>query len=127
MEDDGGGLFNIQISDDETEQHEEKASRRTGQSESEFQAVKRDYRIKVENGHIYEHITLPLSDDSKKAQIQEVMHAVEELYFFRRYQDAIDLVNKVLDPDQGGMVDDALRDTLTLYQSRCRQRLAAQE
>lgn len=44
-------LFNIQISDSE-EDKTEKKSKRTGQSEDDFQAVKSTYRAKVENGNV---------------------------------------------------------------------------
>lgn len=49
MDDEDGDILNIQLSD--TEVDENKADR-TGQTEADFQAVKRDYRAKVENGHV---------------------------------------------------------------------------
>lgn len=48
---DENDLFNIQVSDSEEDQVEKK-SKRTGQSEDEFQAVKNAYRAKVENGNV---------------------------------------------------------------------------
>ncbi|GFP56997.1 hypothetical protein TASIC1_0007048900 [Trichoderma asperellum] len=47
---DENDLFNIQVSDSEDDKVEKK-SRRTGQTEDEFQAVKNTYRAKVENGN----------------------------------------------------------------------------
>ncbi|KAL6864064.1 hypothetical protein J3F83DRAFT_187109 [Trichoderma novae-zelandiae] len=116
-------LFNIQVSDSE-EDKTEKKSRRTGQSEDDFQAVKSAYHAKVENGNIHETITLPLGPDANKQHVQEVIHAAEELYFFRRYQHVIDLVSKVLaiQGDKGGL-DEESRQLLSMYQSRCRQKL----
>lgn len=60
------GLFGIQLSDteDDTSPAEgdppktnaaEPPSTRTGQSEAEFQAVRREYRVKVENGEVCIH------------------------------------------------------------------------
>lgn len=48
---DENDLFNIQVSDSEDDKVEKK-SRRTGQTEDEFQAVKNTYRAKVENGNV---------------------------------------------------------------------------
>lgn len=47
-DDENGGLLNIHISD--SEEDTSKKTKRTGQTESEFLAVKRDYKAKVENG-----------------------------------------------------------------------------
>ncbi|KAK1247495.1 hypothetical protein MKX07_002404 [Trichoderma sp. CBMAI-0711] len=122
MSDGENDLFNIQVSDSE-EDKVEKKSKRTGQSEIDFQAVKNTYRAKVENGNIYETISLPLAPDANKQHVQEVIHAAEELYFFRRYQDVIDLVSRVLalEGDKGGL-DDESKQLLSMYQSRCRQK-----
>ncbi|RFU81193.1 hypothetical protein TARUN_1039 [Trichoderma arundinaceum] len=111
-------LFNIQISDSEDDKTEKK-SKRTGQTEEDFQAVKTTYHAKVENGNIYQTINLPLGPDANKQHVQEVLHAAEELYFFRRYQDVIDLVSQVLtlEGDKGGL-DEETRQLLSMYQSR---------
>ncbi|EGR45085.1 uncharacterized protein TRIREDRAFT_68948 [Trichoderma reesei QM6a] len=123
MSDGENDLFNIQVSDSE-EDKVEKKSKRTGQSEDDFQAVKSTYRAKVENGNIHETISLPLAPDANKQHVQEVIHAAEELYFFRRYRDVIDLVSRVLalEGDKGGL-DDESKQLLSMYQSRCRQKL----
>ncbi|KAL9479669.1 hypothetical protein ACSS6W_004455 [Trichoderma asperelloides] len=120
---DENDLFNIQVSDSEDDKVEKK-SRRTGQTEDEFQAVKNTYRAKVENGNIQQTITLPLEPGTNKQHVQEVLHAAEELYFFRRYQDVVDLVSRVLAPegDKGGL-DEETKQILSMYQSRCRQKL----
>ncbi|EHK39546.1 uncharacterized protein TrAtP1_006970 [Trichoderma atroviride] len=120
---DENDLFNIQVSDSEDDKVEKK-SRRTGQTEDEFQAVKNTYRAKVENGNIQQTITLPLEPGANKQHVQEVLHAAEELYFFRRYQEVVDLVSRVLTPegDKGGL-DEETRQILSMYQSRCRQKM----
>ncbi|KAL7796021.1 hypothetical protein V8C37DRAFT_18692 [Trichoderma ceciliae] len=116
-------LFNIQISDSEGDTTDKK-SRRTGQSEDDFQAVKSNYHAKVENGNIYQSISLPLGPDANKQNAQQLLHAAEELYFFRRYQHVIDLVSQVLtlEGDKGGL-DEETRQLLSMYQSRCRQKI----
>lgn len=54
MDDEDGGLLSIDIdiSEDDGETLEKKEARRTGQTEEAFQAVRRDYEIKVENGDV---------------------------------------------------------------------------
>lgn len=51
MDDEDGGILNIELSDDEVDVVKKKADR-TGQTEEDFQAVKRDYRVRVENGEV---------------------------------------------------------------------------
>jgi hypothetical protein len=51
MDDQDGGILNIEFSDDEVDVVKKKADR-TGQTEEEFQAVKREYRVRVENGEV---------------------------------------------------------------------------
>jgi hypothetical protein len=60
MDAEDGGLLNIELSDDEVD-HDAKASRRTGQSEEQFQAVKQSYHPKVENGNVSFLFTRPKS------------------------------------------------------------------
>lgn len=50
MDDEDGGLLNIEISDDEADT--KKKADRTGQTEEEFQAVRREYHAKIENGDV---------------------------------------------------------------------------
>ncbi|KAI9163048.1 hypothetical protein HJFPF1_04646 [Paramyrothecium foliicola] len=121
-DDDGNGLFNIEISDDEVDL-DEKAARRTGQSEEQFQAVKQNYHAKVENGDIYKSITLPLPPDATKPHFQEIIHALDELYFFRRYQEAMDFIGKVLAGGDGGQLDAETRGLLSVYEAKCKRRI----
>ncbi|KGQ09642.1 hypothetical protein BBAD15_g5026 [Beauveria bassiana D1-5] len=98
------GLLNIEVSDAEDTPAEKKA-KRTGQSEEAFQAVRKTYVTKVQNGDIYKHIKLPLQSGASNLDIQEVLHAVEELYFFRRYNEAIDFAAQVLQGESRAALD----------------------
>ncbi|POR37241.1 Uncharacterized protein TPAR_02555 [Tolypocladium paradoxum] len=127
--DDDGGILNIEISDNEDDQ---KKADRTGQTEAAFQAVKRDYRAKVENGEattqshtvqIYKSIKLPLGPGANKQHLQEVVHAVEELYFFRRYREALDFLATVQNDGSAKAFDNDTRKLLEVYEKKCRQKL----
>ncbi|KAF4452728.1 hypothetical protein F53441_4439 [Fusarium austroafricanum] len=84
------------VSSDEADEVEATKSRRTGQSEEAWLVVQKEYKVKVENGDIYQKIKLPLGPDASKMDIQEVIHAVEEHYFFRRYNEARQLACNAL-------------------------------
>lgn len=57
---------------------------------------------------------------------QDVIHAVEELYFHRTFQQAIDLVDRALDgPDGAASVDNDSRQLLETYREKCQRRLNA--
>ncbi|SPQ20974.1 b96b99dc-7258-460d-881a-4dee18790a95 [Thermothielavioides terrestris] len=88
---------------------------RTALSEAAFQALKRSYHPKVENGNIHETITLPPFSSASspqttntntttaplpKPEAQALLHAAEELYFFRRYADAAAFLRRVLGEDE---------------------------
>jgi len=158
------GLFAIQLSSDDEDgdnnngtssvQETTKADR-TGQSEAQFQHVKQTYRVKVESGELYNQIILPLTPPQpiptakqqqqlvSKPQAQALLHAVEELYFLRRYAEGADFVRRVFgdggDQDENGdeaesqggqeeeqqqrpRLDEDTRKTLRYYQKRCEER-----
>ncbi|PSR97077.1 hypothetical protein BD289DRAFT_426958 [Coniella lustricola] len=105
------GLFAISLSESESESEQTQQSSaapsrdRTGQTEEEFQAVKASYVAKVENGEIARtillHLPLPLSAQKvTKQEAQEILHAVEELYFYKRYEEAVAFISMVL-PSEG--------------------------
>ncbi|KAK8024624.1 hypothetical protein PG993_012690 [Apiospora rasikravindrae] len=102
---------------------------RTGQTEDEFQAVRRGYRVKVENGDIWKTIELPLGPSPKKNETQELLHAVEELYFFRRFEEGAAFARRALGEEQEATseatLDAGTRRLLKHYESRCRERSAA--
>lgn len=132
-----GGLFNISISDSEDGEDggidtshgiasSSKKSRehRTGQSEDAFRAVKSGYRAKVENGEVWKSVDVPLGTRRvPKHEGQELLHAVEELYFFRRFEEAISLVGRIFEGEGGGDgLDGDVRDLLRTYERRCNEK-----
>lgn len=59
------------------------------------------------------------------------MHAVEELYFYRRYDEAVAFVRKVLGDrgdgvDMAGGLDDESRALLRTYEGKCIDKMAGQ-
>ncbi|KAI0150912.1 hypothetical protein BJ166DRAFT_534689 [Pestalotiopsis sp. NC0098] len=138
MADFEAGLFSISISDgDDSAPEAAEPSKSTttakvpgtariAQSEDEFQAVKHGYRVKVENGELWKDIQLPLGDKVTKPEMQALLHAVEELYFFKRYDEGAAFVKRVLDSEgaSGGLDEDATK-LLRYYQSKCEEKAAA--
>ncbi|KAJ4022487.1 hypothetical protein NW752_000311 [Fusarium irregulare] len=108
------------VSSDEADEVETSKSRRTGQSEEAWREIQKDYKAKVENGNIYEKIKLPLDNGASKMDIQEVIHAVEEHYFFRRYKEAEQLANDTLSTSTG--LDKDSMQVLKVYQDKSHQR-----
>lgn len=47
------------------------------------------------------------------------MHAVEELYYFKRFREGVDFVRKVLDHSVDGLDEDT-KTTLEYYAAKCR-------
>ncbi|KAJ4395911.1 hypothetical protein N0V93_000127 [Gnomoniopsis smithogilvyi] len=127
-EDLDSGLFNIALSDSEGEDGNaatETARDRTGQTEDEFQAVKRAYRPKVDNGEIWKSIQVPLGQRKvSKQEGQELLHAVEELYFYKRFDEAVAFIGRVFEgaPDAQGL-DGEVREMLRAYERKCVVRL----
>ncbi|KAI1086928.1 hypothetical protein F5B19DRAFT_477338 [Rostrohypoxylon terebratum] len=135
------GLFGIQLSDSEDndngsdlaegnvpkKQDVNATTDRTAQSEEEFQEVRKDYRVKVENGGIWKTIKLPLgSERIPKSDAQALLHAVEELYFFRRYAEGAHFVNELLGTnrddtkeDMAPGLDTDTRNLLRYYEGKC--------
>ncbi|KAK0387341.1 hypothetical protein NLU13_5654 [Sarocladium strictum] len=128
MDPTNGGLMAINLSDSEDETIKTDAhprAKKTAQSEEAFQAVKAEYKTKVENGEVYKHIR-PIVEGTNKQHVQEVVHAVEELYYFRRFQEAADLAERVL--RESTALDDhgEVRQLLESYEKRCRSKAASQ-
>ncbi|KAI0099380.1 hypothetical protein F4814DRAFT_112840 [Daldinia grandis] len=140
------GLFSIQLSDSEdgsngsesaegTRPKKGEASTpvdRTAQSEEEFQAVRREYRVKVENGQIWKTIQLPLgSGRVSKPEAQALLHAVEELYFFRRYAEGAKFARAILggneskgiDEEGPSGLDEDTKKLLRHYENKCNERV----
>ncbi|KAI8669472.1 hypothetical protein NCS57_00762500 [Fusarium keratoplasticum] len=139
-------LANFSIADVSSDEAEAdtKETRRTGQTEEAWRAIQRDYKTKVENGdvglpfrschyrngetdekiQIHKKIKLPLGPGASKMDIQELIHAVEELYFFRRYHEAAQLATEALAGSDG--LDRDSRQLLDAYQGKCQIKLNLQ-
>ncbi|KAF3760613.1 hypothetical protein M406DRAFT_268699 [Cryphonectria parasitica EP155] len=105
---------------------------RTGQTEEEFQAMKASYRAKVEDGEIWKNVKMPSGQGRvPKHEGQEILHAVEELYFYRRYEEAVTFIGRVMqgaegeEEGAGDGLDGDLRALLRTYETRCRVRLVS--
>ncbi|KAK3957027.1 hypothetical protein QBC32DRAFT_329412 [Pseudoneurospora amorphoporcata] len=103
---------------------------RTALSEEAFQELKRTYRVKVENGEFHLHLSFPIGSTSpdgsrtiNKPEAQEILHAVEELYFFRRYEEAVALIQKIWADAGENLFDKDTTGLLRLYERRCAERL----
>ncbi|KAI1497807.1 hypothetical protein F5X99DRAFT_352480 [Biscogniauxia marginata] len=131
-EDIDAGLFGIQLSSDSDADGSGKNTKapRNAQSEEAFQEVKRNYRVKVEDGEIWKTIKLPLSLKVSKPEAQALLHAVEELYFFRRYAEGARFARSILDGEGNddisspspGRLDEDTRNTLRYYETKCVER-----
>ncbi|KAH7356634.1 hypothetical protein BKA65DRAFT_495105 [Rhexocercosporidium sp. MPI-PUGE-AT-0058] len=124
-DDENGGLFNIEFDseDEKAAAEQEKKVPRDYQSEEDFQRQAREWRPKVERGEIYKTITVPISNPSKPVS-QTILHAVEELYFYRRYEEARRVTVEALKAE--GLIAE-FRKTLEGYLERCDAKLAARK
>ncbi|KAI9827056.1 MAG: hypothetical protein M1819_007048 [Sarea resinae] len=111
-------------SDEEETALSKKATKedRTRQTEAEFQAQKASWKPKIETGDIWKTLELPLRDSASKPEKETVLHAIEELYFFRDYAKAVEVADRAL---SGPAIDDVFRADLTSYRERCMKRLEA--
>lgn len=64
---------------------------------------------------------LPLTAGTPKLHVQEIIHAVEELYFFRKYDEAVKFVDQVLYGSKG--LDDETQELLSTYKEKAQQKL----
>ncbi|KAG4438416.1 hypothetical protein IFR05_006122 [Cadophora sp. M221] len=115
-EDENGGLFNIEFDseDEKAAAEQEKKVPRDFQSEEDFQRQASEWRPKVERGEIYKTLTLPISNPSKPVS-QTILHAVEELYFYRQYEEARKVTVEALKAE--GLIAE-FRKTLERYLER---------
>mgnify|MGYP005988983613 FL=1 len=58
-----------------------------------------------------------------KLYVQEILHAVEELYFFRRWKEATEFLTEVLDGESAAALDNDTLVLLRKYETKCKQRL----
>jgi hypothetical protein len=131
-EEDGGFLaMDLGSSDIEEAAKPEKKLPRDHQSQEDYEAQKSSWKPIIEKGEVsiqdlcvqflhlmiyqlYKDLNLPISNPSKQ-QFQIIMHAIEQLYFYRRYREASDLAGKAL---QGELAEDHRR-AIASYQARC--------
>jgi hypothetical protein len=138
MEDESGGLFNIEASSDESVDESEKVPR-DFQSDEDFQKQRREWKAKNEVGEvsfiyyilsectdrgsyykIWKTLKFPICNPSKP-ESQTILHAIEELYFFRRYEEAGKVAEEVLK----GRLNEEFRKTISDYLLRCEARSKA--
>ncbi|KAI9738452.1 MAG: hypothetical protein M1818_005349 [Claussenomyces sp. TS43310] len=112
MEDESDGLLAIDISSDETPPTPK--APRDQQTAADFLAVKASWRPKIEQGEIYKTFQLPINNPTKQ-QSQAILHAIEELYFYRRYDEATSIAEKAL----VGELTQEFRRVLTEYRDKC--------
>lgn len=67
---------------------------------------------------LWKTLKLPMDNPSKQ-ESQTIMHSIEELYFFGRYEEARKLADKVLK----GKLTDEFRKTISDYRDRCEARM----
>ncbi|SPN97697.1 related to protein involved in intramitochondrial protein sorting [Cephalotrichum gorgonifer] len=108
-------------SDDHQPENEERPSR-TGQSAEAFAAMKREYTVKLEDGEIWKGISVPLRNPSKQ-EMQAATHAVEELYYFRRYEEASGFLRRLLEGAEG--IGTEARAVLEGYGRKCEEKLGS--
>lgn len=70
-----------------------------------------------------------MAQQPSKFETQALLHAVEELYYFRRFEEGADFARKVLGDEEKAeskaTLDTDTRKLLKHYESRCRERSAA--
>ncbi|KAI9737750.1 MAG: hypothetical protein M1834_009118 [Cirrosporium novae-zelandiae] len=90
---DDGGLLAIEIDDEPNDHDHEKE--RGFQSEEDFNKVKESYQPLIENGKIWKSLEYPLKV-SGKHQEQRILHAIEQLYFARKYPEALNVLDHAM-------------------------------
>jgi len=118
MEDGSGGLFNIDIDHSEEPIDETEKVPRDFQSEEAFQRMRREWKPKSETGELWNTLSLPIENPTKQ-EAQTILHAIEELYFFRRYEEA----GKVADDALKERLNGDLRRTIWDYKERCEAKI----
>jgi hypothetical protein len=63
-------------------------------------------------------LKLPM-DNPSKAESQTILHAIEELYFFKRYEEALEVVGEALQ----GKLNEDFRKTLVDCKTRCQKKI----
>lgn len=66
------------------------------------------------------------ADKASKPMLQELLHAVEELYFLRRFEEAAGFARRVLDGSDAALDRDT-REMLTRYETKCLARMGKRD
>ena len=69
---------------------------------------------------LYNEIELPLNNPTKQ-DYQKILHAIEQLYFYRRYEEAAKFASKALEGDMG----EEWREAIESYRVRCQAKADA--
>ncbi len=135
-DDEDGGLFNIEFSSSDESTKTVKVPR-DFQSEEDFQTVRREWKPKIEVGEvsyyllsstttrseiiykIWKTLRLPM-DNPSKPEAQAILHAIEELFFCQRYEEARDVAVETL---KGELIDE-FRKTVDDYKRRCEAKIS---
>ncbi|GAB7345508.1 hypothetical protein MBLNU457_3826t1 [Dothideomycetes sp. NU457] len=114
-------------------------SARTALSNEDFEKTRANYRAKIENGDIYKSLPSLLpppssntNEDGLKPKLSKrhallVTSAVGELYFYRSYQETLDLIARLrrdYDVVPEGDKKGKFPESLTRWEERCREQLA---
>jgi len=68
---------------------------------------------------LWKTLNLPIVNPSKP-ESQTILHAIEELYFFRRYEEA----SKIADGVLRGELNQEFRKFIVAYKERCKAKLS---
>ncbi|KZF25663.1 hypothetical protein L228DRAFT_259057 [Xylona heveae TC161] len=113
-----GEFLNIGLDLLSDEENEDKAADRTGQTEEAFQREKASWEPIIERGEIWRSIKLPLSTSLNKPEGQKLLHAVEELYYFRRFNEAIQFIDRA----QPQLAGEDIKAAMARYKEKCQAR-----
>jgi hypothetical protein len=67
-------------------------------------------------------VKLPIEGSASKPQAQQLLHAIEELYFFRRYDEGAKFARRVLETSSDAL-DDEHRSVIVLYEEKCLKKM----
>ncbi|KAI9796911.1 MAG: hypothetical protein M1835_002752 [Candelina submexicana] len=85
------------------------------QSEADFLKQKTSWKPKVETGEIWKTLEYLPSKIRFKPEGQTLLHAIEELFYNRKYTEAVKLADKAL----SCTLDGDLRKHILTYKDRC--------
>jgi len=122
MEDDDGGLFNIELSSSNESVDVKEKAPRDFQSEDDFERQRKEWKPKIEAGELWKTLKLPMDNPSKQ-ESQAILHAIEEMYFFKRYEKAKRLAEEAL---KGKLIEE-FRKSVEDYRRRCEMKLESGE